>query len=170
MAKTEEKTLGTAIDEIIRALEGLPAEARATAVTAACCHLGISVGNVLPTSPIPPNGNGGQTPPPVPPRVVNIRTLKEEKDPRSAAEMACLVAYYLQELAQPSEQKDTITVADIEKYFKAAKFKLPKVVKQVLLNAKGAGYFDSVGGGSYKLNAVGYNLAVHTLPHQKSGS
>jgi hypothetical protein len=84
--------------------------------------------------------------------------------------MACLVAYYLQELAQPNERKDTITTADIDKYFKQASFKLPKVIPQVLPNAKSSGYFDSAGSGSYKLNAVGYNLAVHTLPRKKSES
>jgi hypothetical protein len=36
---TEKKTLGTAIDEIINALEGLDPRSRTTAVEAACAHL-----------------------------------------------------------------------------------------------------------------------------------
>ena len=83
--------------------------------------------------------------------------------------MACLVAHYLQELAAKGERKDTVGTADLAKYFKAAKFKLP-VIKYTLGNAKNAGYFDSVGGGEYKLNAVGYNLVVHTLPRKKPES
>lgn len=174
MAKKEEKTLGTAIDEIIIALEGLDPSARTTAVTAACAHLGISIGTGSTSDSPQSNATGQPLTPPVgeypPPKVSNIKTLKEEKSPRNASEMACLVAYYLQELAQQNERKNAITRKDIDKYFKQAKFKLPKAVRQVLLNAKSSGYFDSVGSGSYKLNAVGYNLVVHTLPIQKSGS
>jgi len=170
MAKKDEKTLGTAIDEIISALEGLEPNSRATAVTAACEHLKIPIEKNITQTSMPRS-----TPPPpipLPPssKVINIKTLKQEKIPRSTAEMACLVAYYLQELAQQNERKDTVTSKDIEKYFKQANFKLPKVITQVLPNAKDSGYFDSAGRGTYKLNAVGYNLAVHTLPRKKSES
>jgi hypothetical protein len=78
--------------------------------------------------------------------------------------MACLVAYYLQEHAPDSERKQAITTADIDKYFKQAGFKLPQRSQQLLPDAKAAGYFDSVGRGEYKMNAVGYNLIVHNLP------
>jgi len=168
MAKKEEKTLGTAIDEIISALEELEPSARRTAITAACNHLQI------PMDKAPPSGSGqsiapGSTPPPPAhvPSVVDIKTLKEDKKPRGAVEMACIVAYYLLELAPVDVRKDAIVVADLEKYFKQAKFKLPTAIKYTLVNAKNAGYFDSAGSGSYKLNAVGYNLAVHTLPRKK---
>jgi hypothetical protein len=33
-----------------------------------------------------------------------------------------------------------------------------------LPNAEGAGYFDSLGGGEYRLNAIGYNLVNHSMP------
>lgn len=98
------------------------------------------------------------------PRIQDIRALKEEKKPRSAIEMAALVAYYLWKLAPQDERKETITAAEIEKYFDQAKFPLPQVPRQTLLNAKAAGYFDSVAGGQYRLNPVGYNLVVHNLP------
>jgi len=166
MAK-KDQTLGTAIDEIISALEGLEPTARGTAVTAACEHLGIPIDKALPFvpgSPPPP------PPPPAPAPAINIKTLKEEKQPKGAIEMACVVAYYLQELAPAKEQKDKIAIADIGKHFKQAKFKLPKSIQYTLINAKNAGYFDSLGSGSYKLNAVGYNLVVHILPRKKSES
>ena len=168
MGKKQEKTLGTAIDEVISALEGLEPNARATAVTAACEHLKIQIDKAVTQS----SASGSTSPPPPPPplKTIDIKTLKEEKEPRGANEMACVVAYYLQELAPANERTDTITIADLRKYFKQAKFKLPTAIHQTLVNAKNAGYFDSAGSGSYKLNAVGYNLAVHTLPRKKSES
>jgi hypothetical protein len=94
----------------------------------------------------------------------DIRTLRQEKAPRSANEMAALVAYYVSELAPPSERKPEINKTDIERYFKSAGFKLTANAGQTLVNAKNAGYLD--GGsdtGYYKLNPVGYNLVVHRL-------
>jgi hypothetical protein len=82
--------------------------------------------------------------------------------------MACIVAYYLDSLAPPDEQKRSIGRDDIDKYFKQAGHKLPKRIDQMLVNAKSAGYFDSAGRGKYKLNPVGHNLVVHTLPRAKS--
>jgi len=97
-------------------------------------------------------------------RILDIRALKEQKMPRSANEMAALVAYYLSKLAPESEKKDAIGTADIEHYFDQARFPMPKAPGQTLLNARAAGYFDSMAGGQYKLNPVGYNLVVHNLP------
>ena len=78
--------------------------------------------------------------------------------------MACLVAYYLQEVAPDAERKSTVTAGDLDKYFKQAGFKLPSRPGQVLIDAKGDGYFDSTGRGEYRLNAVGYNLVAHSMP------
>ena len=168
MAKKEAKTLGVTIDEIIGALEELESNARTTAVTAACAHLGITLDKTIPSGPVQSNVPGAALPSPPPPILVtNIKTLKEEKMPRGAEEMACLVAYYIQELAQPEEHKNTIVTADLTKYFKQAKFRMPARIQQILVNAKASGYFDSAGGASYRLNAVGYNLVVHTLPRKK---
>jgi hypothetical protein len=97
-------------------------------------------------------------------RNVHIKDLKEQKQPRSAIEMAALVAYYLSEVAPENERKKTITKGDIETYFKIAEFKLPSKPQFTLVNAKGSGYFDALGKGQYKLNAVGYNLVTHSMP------
>ena len=78
--------------------------------------------------------------------------------------MACVVAFYLQELAPEADRKEIINTSDLEKYFKQAGFKLPTKLPQVLVDAKGAGYFDVASRGEYKLNAVGYNLVAHSLP------
>ena len=168
----DKQTLGQAIDQIIQALDLLDESARKTALLAVCAHLGIKIGDAsaavraqsgapfLPLEPaaMPPS------PPAAPRSHVDIRSLKDEKKPASAKQMACLVAYYLQEHAPETERKQAIATADIEKYFKQAGFKLPQRSQQLLPDAKSSGYFDSTSRGEYKLNAVGYNLVVHNLP------
>jgi hypothetical protein len=98
----------------------------------------------------------------------DIRTLTKEKAPRSANEMAALVAYYLAELAPEPYRNQTIRADDIKKYFKQAPFPLPSSAKMTLVNAKNAGYLESAGIGQYRLNPVGYNLVVHGLPGESS--
>ena len=97
-------------------------------------------------------------------RVSDIRALKEEKSPRSANEMAAIVAFYLSELVPLEERASSIGVADIQKYFKQAGYPLPKKPSNTLSNAASAGYFDSVGHNQYRLNPVGHNLVAHNLP------
>jgi hypothetical protein len=97
-------------------------------------------------------------------RQMSIRDLKDEKNPTSANQMAALVAYYLSEVAPSEERRDTINTADVQRYFKQAGYKLPKVLTNALTNAAAAGYFDAVGAGMYRLNPVGYNLVAHGLP------
>jgi hypothetical protein len=169
-------SLGQAIDQIISALESLEAGARKTAIEAACAHLKITLSQIA--SDIvsgqqgsqrigETSGSGGglavNPPSPAAAPLSDIRSLRVEKNPKSAREMACVVAFYLQELAPDAERKESITSTDLERYFKQANFKLPEKITQVLPDAKGAGYFDSPARGAYKLNAVGYNLVAHKL-------
>ncbi len=80
-----------------------------------------------------------------------------------------MVAYYLESHAPDKDRKQTLETGDIEKYFKQAGFPLAKRMEQVLPDAKAAGYLDAAGRGRYKLNPVGYNLVVHSLPKVRSG-
>lgn len=98
------------------------------------------------------------------PVVTDIRTLRESKTPRSAVEMALIVGYYLSEVAPAASRQSTFGVDDINTYFKQAGYPLPSQPRQVLFNAKTAGYLDSPSTGSYRLNPVGHNLVVHGLP------
>jgi len=164
-------TLGQAIDTIIDALSALPPESRTTAIETARNHLGITLSQDTRDSRIrvPTTDATRKTDPPAPsPKhessVRDIRSFKEQKKPTSAQQMACLVAYYLQELAPTDERKMKVSTADLDKYFKQAQFKLPSDIGQVLKNGKKAGYFDAADRGHYKLNAVGYNLVSHGLP------
>jgi hypothetical protein len=180
MTTDSKKSLGKAIDELISALEGLEMPARLTAIKAACEHLGIQFGTTPSNQPqtrvvgedssfsTPHVDSGIKTTPASPSfdqtTQLDIRTFKDQKSPSSAIERACLVAYYLQRLAPEEERKIEITSNDIEKYFIQAGFPLPRRIHDLLSDAKAAGYFDSVSRGSYRLNAVGHNLVVHSLP------
>ena len=95
----------------------------------------------------------------------DIRTLREQKEPKSAIEMAALVGYYLAHLSPEVDRRADITSADIRKYFHDANFPLPESPSMTLVHARNAGYFD-VGAtkGSYRLNPVGHNLVAHRLP------
>jgi hypothetical protein len=95
---------------------------------------------------------------------VHIKDLVGEKKPSSAIEMATLIAYYLSHKAPQKDRKQTINTKDLEMYFKIGGFKLPTKPQFTLTNTKKAGYLESVGDGEYKLNPVGYNLVVHSMP------
>ena len=167
----KKQTLGQAIDQVVAALEGLDAQARKTALQAACSHLEIELGSSAPTIPFrsvpPPSATSQKPDTPTAGTITDIRSLKEQKQPSSARQMACVVAYYLQELAPETEKKETVSTEDLEKYFKQAGFKLPTKLEQVLADAKRSGYFESPARGEYRLNAVGYNLVVHTMPKRQ---
>lgn len=169
---TEKKmTLGQAIDQIVDALNSLKPETRLTAVEAACAHLDLKIGDVRGGSQARSASLSTQTPSllttPTPP-ITDIRTLRSQKQPKSARQMACVVAYYLRELAPESERSETVSAKELDKYYKQANFKLPKKIGQILPDAKAAGYFEAAPGiGKYVLNAVGYNLVAHNLPTTK---
>lgn len=95
---------------------------------------------------------------------IDIRTLKDQKQPDSARQMACLVAFYLQEHAPEGERKQVVTTSDLDRYFKQAGYRLPAKLAQVLPDAKTAGYFEGAARGEYKLTRVGYNLVTHSMP------
>lgn len=153
-----------ALNAVVKALRGLSLESQRRVFDSAMVLLGFSQSreevSLPPAKPQPSSIEAGT--------VRDVRGLKEQKTPESANEMAAVVAYYLAEVVNPTEQKKTIDISDIEKYFKQAQYPLPSNVPMTLVNAKNAGYFDAVGGGQYKLNPVGYNLVAHTLPRSQS--
>jgi hypothetical protein len=173
MSEEIKKSFGQAIDEIVNALRSIDPKSRLIAVKAACDVLEIDLASAG------ANSHSVQNPPSLsqPPSlefnlnqslqgITDIRSLKERKQPSNAQEMACLVAYYLEELAPTESRKNDIGADDLDKYFKQADFPLPKKMLQVLVDAKASGYFDSTGRGKYKLNPVGYNLVAHGLPRK----
>lgn len=164
-----------AIKAVLHALEPLPADVRVSVlgyvlqrlqIVLAPSTQGSTAGTAAAiagaTARILETGGEQQTLP------VHIKALKEQKRPRSANEMAALVAYFLANAAPKAERKDRITAKDVETYFKIAEFPLTKT-QFTLPNAKAAGYLDAVGNGEYKLNAVGHNLVVHSMPRDAVG-
>ena len=158
-----------AIKAVLSALEPLPPAVRTSVLEYVVKRLQVSISSGSPL-PIPPvvvtpvqqlqtQENG--SPP-------HIKDLKERKKPRSANEMAALTAFFLSDLAPAKDRKKTVNAKDIETYFKIAGFPLPEHVNVTLPNAKNAGYFDAAGGGEYRLNAVGHNLVVHSMPRGSS--
>jgi len=156
----------SAINVILEALDGLEGEAiqRVLDYVVGRLSIGRPTGTLSPVASVAAIAKQVPSGPPSFARQVSIKDLKEQKSPTAANQMAAVVAYYLSEVAPEAERKDSINSADLEKYFKQARFKLPKSLAQALPNAAQAGYFDSVGSGMYRLNPVGYNLVVHGLP------
>lgn len=127
----------------MNALEGLDGESIQRVLDYVFSRLSIVVPNRVSqlTGPISAHVPAASIPE-APRNRTSIRDLNEEKQPHSSNQMAALVAYYLTEIAEPDEHKDTINAADISRYFKQAGFKLPRATRSALPNAAAAGYFD----------------------------
>lgn len=179
MSAQEKITIGQAIDQIVHALTSVEKSAQQTVLQIVCAHLGIAVGGIAapatvdkgaarPVEKVQPvevqQSSTGQ-----PDHVIDIRTFRREKNPTSARQMACVVAYYLKELAPMEDRKQSVSNADMEKYFTQAGFELPTALEQLLKDAKKSGYFESVGRGEFKLTRVGQNLVTHSLPPGSKG-
>lgn len=172
--QTEVKAIG----EVLGTLEALsgPARERVLAYVTNALNIGLpSVSAGTPTNQpvVLPSSEIDQPPPKVPAPPLghtDIRSLGESKQPKSAVEMAAVVAYYLSEIAPEGERRESVGTADLDKYFKQAGFRLPKAQNMTLVNAAAAGYFDRVVQGKYKLNPVGYNLVAHNLPSSSADS
>jgi hypothetical protein len=164
---TEDKELA-AIKAVLDALTPLKPDARSNVIDYVFRRLGI-------TLPAPASSNKSTAPPADPVTVVaqphhsgaqvDLRSLTNEKDPKTDTQMVAVLAYYLANLAPAGERRDHILPDDIKRYFPSANFELPTgLPSQTLVNAKNAGYLDALGGGQYRLNPVGHNLVTHKLP------
>lgn len=160
-----------AIKSVLSALSPLSEKARTSVLDYVSKRLNLPTPDIFKNPP--PGGeqmNMEGKPPGEHQQEVHILQLKNQKNPRSANEMAALVGYYLGNVAPQDQRKKTISQSDLETYFKIGKFPLPSRVNMTLVNAKAAGYFDSVSDGEYKLNPVGYNLVVHSMPRSSKAS
>jgi hypothetical protein len=162
----------TAITTIIKALDDLDESGRIRVIRYVFDHLKLSTdhfethsGNVRDQSLLDTQLPTAKE---VPQRILDIRTLREEKQPSTDVQMVSLVAYYLAELAPQAMRKDSISAGDVTEFFKQAGYPLPKDARFTLTNARNAGYLDAVGNGQYRLNPVGHNLVVHKMPRAGS--
>lgn len=159
-----------AIRVVLNALEPLDAAARVSVLDYVLKRLNIHRdATITPAAPListPPTPSPATRVQPAVGKQLHIKDYKEQKQPRSAIEMAAIVAYYLENHAPEADRKNSVDTEDLDTYFKIAGFKLPAQQRFTLVNARNAGYFDSVGSGKYKLNAVGHNLVVHSMPRK----
>jgi hypothetical protein len=169
--ETEDEEL-TAIKMVLAVLTPLKPEARNNVIDYIFRRLGITAsalaGLAKPATPQPASPAVSVAPasPAVPPTApTDLRSLTEQKQPKSANQMVAIVAYYLANLAPADQRRDHIVADDIRKYFPQANFELPTGPHNMtLVNAKNAGYLDVLGSGQYRLNPVGHNLVTHKLP------
>ncbi len=170
-------TLGQAIDQVITALGAFKAADQQTILRAVYTHLNISgPAGAAPAGRTHEEPAREERAAALPSRAgegefagMDIKTFKELKNPSSARQMACVVAYYLAEIATGDERKEVVTTGDIEKYFKQGRYALPNKLEQLLIDSRGAGYFESPSRGEYKLTRVGHNLVAHQLPAKGKG-
>jgi len=162
-----------AIRTLLQALEPLSARARRSALEYVLKRLEIRLEAVVDEAKSGDAGGTTHKPDPtltIPAlsqpagAVIHIKQFKEQKKPRSDAEMAALVAYYLAKVVAPADRKESIAREDVETYFNIAEYPLPKKPEYTLPNAKNAGYFKVLGKGQYALNPVGQNLIAYSLP------
>lgn len=173
MTELEIKNELKAIETITNILQQLDKTAQQRVLQYAMQHLGLQV-DQADMSPQTLSANRGaqveQQTQHLQQKVVDIRSLRDQKQPSSDMEMAAIVAYYLSELAPEEVRKDTIVTKDITIYFNQAGHPLPTGPQFTLINARSAGYFESAGRGKYKLNPVGHNLVAYGLPRAKGES
>jgi hypothetical protein len=168
-----------AIQSVVKALERLDQLARERVISYVFARLGLSEASIRgrAQSQDTPNDqvvdtvtSASAATRAISTNVTDIRTLKQQKKPRNSVEMAALVAYYLLHLTDESERQDSIGTGEIEKYFVQADFPIPVKPGNTLAHAKNAGYLEVADRGRYRLNAVGHNLVVHSLPVDQGNS
>jgi histone H3/H4 len=101
-------------------------------------------------------------------RPTDIKTFIQQKNPQSDNQFAAAVAYYYKFEAPPTEQKASITAADLTEACRQVG--RPRIARpaQTLVNAHAQGYLDKTERGAYALNTVGENLVAMALPEDRS--
>lgn len=161
-----------AIGTLLAVLTPLKPDARNNVIEYVFRRLGIAAPGVSvagqppslrPTAVLPPETPAAQQPPNAGP--ADLRSLRQEKDPKSANQMIAVLAYYLESLVPQDQRRSYVVADDIKRFFPQAGFPLPTFShSQALANAKNAGFLDALGNGQYRLNPVGHNLVLYKLP------
>jgi hypothetical protein len=166
----------SAITAIIAALKPLDEKTRKNVLSYVLAQLGLNAAASFPAEMTPEENEPAFRMMPGPSRSAaffaqqDIRSLAEEKSPRTVNEKVALIAFYLKNLAPQDERKDQISAEDIDTYFPQADFELPQAPGMALTHAKNAGYLHALGNGQFRLNPVGHNLITHKLPLQEGAA
>lgn len=151
------------------ALAGMPKAEQERALRWAAENLGIQ--QPLPHStlqqqgfvPAPPGG-GTVSPPPASERPKDIKTFKDQKQPKSDNQYAAVVAYYYRFEAPEGQRRDTIDAEALQESTRQSGWRRLAAPRVTLSNAMAMGYLDRVDRGEYRINTVGENLVAMTLP------
>jgi hypothetical protein len=178
MAEETEGEELLAIKTVLGALTPLKPEARTNVIEYVFRRLGITgpgvasaVQHTAPQLASPAVPNAPVLHSPLSGTPTDLRSLTEQKQPKSANQMVAVLAYYLANLAPTDQRRDYIVADDIKKYFPQANFELPTGPHNMtLVNTKNAGYLDVLGTGQYRLNPVGHNLVTHKLPRTEGAA
>src|SRR5260370_31994710 len=150
-----------AIATLLTVLEPLNRDARANVIEYVFKRLGITATTTTtPKDIVPSTPSVSQAPEILNQKIthlMDIRSFREAKQPRTSSEMVALVAYYLAHLTHGDEKREVIVADDVQKYFHQADFPLPGAPRMALVHAKNAGYLDARDRGQYRLNPVGHN-------------
>lgn len=95
---------------------------------------------------------------------IDIKTFVDSKKPNNDVKFATVVAHYYRFEAPEDQRKERITQEILQEGARQAGRKRFKNPLGTLNNAKRLGYLDSAGRGAFKINTVGENLVVMTLP------
>lgn len=107
---------------------------------------------------------GGGAPASPADRPKDIKSFKEEKQPKSDNQYAAVVAYYYRFEAPEGQRKDTINAEALQESTRQSGWKRLAAPRMTLSNAMAVGYLDRADRGEYKINTVGENLVAMTLP------
>jgi len=112
----------------------------------------------------PPSPGGGTPPPPPTDRPKDIRSFKDEKQPKSDNQYAAVVAYYYRFEAPEGQRRDTVNAEVLQESTRQSGWKRLAAPRVTLSNAMVQGYLDRTDRGEYRINTVGENLVAMTLP------
>jgi len=159
-----------AIGKLIEVLKPMNPDTRINVLQFVFKELNITMPGAAMASHVPTIAPAAPPEPPAQPTastvlggITDLRSLREQKQPKNANQMVAVMAYYLAHHAP--ERRDYITPDDIKRFFPQAGFELPTgPPSQTLVNAKNGGYLEQIATGQYRLNPVGHNLVTHRLP------
>src|SRR5580704_12964283 len=121
-----------AIRTLLGVLTPLKPEVRSNVIDYVFRRLGITaptVGGPVPPAALQPASQAAPAatifPSSQPGTPTDLRSLREQKQPKSANQMVAILAYYLTNLAPADQRRDHIVSDDIKKYFPQANFELP---------------------------------------------
>jgi len=152
-----------AVRTIVEALEGFEKSEQERIIRWAREKVGLDQPLAAPLSPSPayPPSEGA---PVVSTAAGTIKDFIEKKNPVKDIHFAAAVAYYYQFELPVGSRKDSIGSDDLQEACRLSNRKRFTGAITVLHNAEKAGLLDKLGGGQFKINAVGENLVAMGMP------